>query len=359
MVPARQIITKPLAPFLGTTTNERVWGLDVKKYAPSIFSLIFEKVMTFRGANKVVYNYRFISFRYLFTAVNKYSPDVIYMRVSKKNTDIPVKIIGAMFGIKVVFFSQNILDLRKKHSPSTVYINYLPVSKSNSFPVNYIPHTILTGPKYPTAFIDYSPGDPLRIISVGKPVERKGGFILLEAIYRIKKKQPVFADIYCGYAGSLAEEFFIRLNKKISELNLHDEVKLMPFVKPEEMHGEYTKHNLFIHPGWVKKNVDDYDAVYSRMNGCSGTRLYSLLEAMRAGLPVITSNDVRLVGAIDYRQNGLVFEKANADDLADKIIQISKMDLNEMGGKSRKLIDIFYNAENFPEKFENFVNNIK
>ena len=340
----------------GGHDNEKCTGLSVETYRASFLSLWVERLMALRGKRKVVYCYRFVSARYMFTKLRRERPDVIYMRCGHAFGGNVVAILARFLGIRLVFFSQAILDPEKKYDHDTIYINYLSRKDTDVLLPNYIPHCIDISNQHPIAAPVSRADAPLRLIAVGKPIERKGGFLLIEAISLLRRRKLyVSADVYCGYTAQNADKYLTALQEKICQLGLEELVRLMPLIPPEAMPGIYAKYDLFVHPGWVRSNLDPHDVVTFRMNGKSGTSLYSLLEAMRAGLPVLTSSDMRIVGAIEHAKNGLVFQKGNVSDLADKIACLASMDLAALGRYSRFLVETYYNAALFPKKFENML----
>lgn len=76
---------------------------------------------------------------------------------------------------------------------------------------------------------------------------------------------------------------------------------------------------------------------------------------MAAGRPIVCATDHHVVGAIENGGNGLLFEKGDAIDMANKIKAIAGMNLEAMGARSRELVEAYYNAKDFPTRFERFL----
>ncbi len=138
---------------------------------------------------------------------------------------------------------------------------------------------------------DYNKNE-LIIGSVGRLEKQKGYDLLLEAIFKAKDQA-----IKCEIVGEGKERDY--LEKRIHELRLFDQVK---FIGQREDTPDFLNNiDIFVLP--------------SRWEGLG----IVILEAGLSGLPVIASNIDGIKEIIDDNQNGLLFEKANTDDLSDKL----------------------------------------
>lgn len=343
----------------GKFGNERKTSLNTIVYDDIWLSLISQRYYLWKGLSleQFIYRKKFPSLFFVLCILKKYNIDVVYIRPENLNLLAVVKIAAFVKGIKVVFYSQKFLS-KDGCSRKTVY----PLLDTSAISMhqceNYIPLMInldrfLYGG---TGGRIYKKGDTLEIVSVGKFVERKGHMVLIDAIHLLKDKVKIKCSIYGNYSNLETGVFFERLKEKVRLYHLEDSVVFMPECTPEEMSREYRKYHLFVYAGWVSRDVGSTDAnAMLRCNGKSGTLLYSLLEAMSAGLPIVCSSEKKVIGAIDSNRNGLVFDKGSAVDLAAKIEAITKLDLKSMGKASRMIVERYYNSQSFTSFFEKFI----
>lgn len=195
---------------------------------------------------------------------------------------------------------------------------------------------------------------PLRLMHVGKLIERKGQAIIFEALASLVARGM---NVSLGmYSHTPSNAYRQKLEQMVSVLGIAEHVEFMSPKSAEVMLAEYRKHHLFVYSGWVKADRSPDELTYARAIGSCGTRLYSMVEAMAAELPVVSASEEVVVGAVEHGGNGLVFEKGDAADLAAKIEAISRMDLSAMGARSRALIETYHNARDFPARIERLMN---
>lgn len=342
--------------------NESPHGLQTVIYRPSLASRVLEYGLRCFGIprRRVFYRYRFPSVFNMLRLIKRNSINLIYMRRENKITLRLARIVSQLSGVPLITYRQEILDSDKSYDSSSVYplirrINY---SGRKVFPSNYIPLCVDSkrGIGIPHCVpYDHRADAPLKLVSVGKIVDRKGHQLLIEAAAQLKRKLALQISIYGCYGQADATRQLRQLEDMVKAQGLDDVVRFMPFVDPERMTSELAKHHVFVYAGWVNPQPDPTELSWARANGFSGTRLYSLLEAMNAGLPVICSAEKHVVGAVHHDHNGLVFQKGVTEDLAEQILRISGMDISSMGMYSRWLIREFYDTSNFVVRFDNFL----
>jgi len=150
------------------------------------------------------------------------------------------------------------------------------------------------------------------VFFIGRLERRKGVDILLRAISIIKKEMPEI----CGYimGGGPLENELKELTKK---LDIEENVNFLGFKSEKEKYSYIKSVDICIIPS----RYEPFGIV--------------CLEAMACGKPVVASNVGGLPYVIEDGKSGLLFERGNAKDLANKIIfllQLQNEDLrNKMG----------------------------
>jgi glycosyltransferase involved in cell wall biosynthesis len=159
--------------------------------------------------------------------------------------------------------------------------------------------------------------------------------VLLKAVRKIKKIIP---DIDLHIVGAVRKEkYFRELKKYVHDNDLEQNVAFLGPLSGAEVKKEYSECSIFVLPS----EEESLGLV--------------LVEAMAAGKPVIASN----IGGIPYvvinNETGYLLEYGNADELAERIISLTKDDKyrTEMGRKGIKRANDFRNEE-ITKKVHNF-----
>lgn len=173
------------------------------------------------------------------------------------------------------------------------------------------------------------------IISVAalKPV--KGLNYLLEACGALTKKG---LNLNLKIAGHGPE--YNNLKRQIRKLKLEGKVKLLGVLNKEKLRDELENSTIFVLPS-LSEGIP-----------------IALMEAMSMELPVVATNITGIPELIDDGINGLLVEKANSEDLANKIeLLYNDPDLREKLAKNarRKVCEKFNLRKNV-EKFEKILN---
>lgn len=139
--------------------------------------------------------------------------------------------------------------------------------------------------------------DKIRIINVGRFQKNKNQKFLLDIVCHIKNKS---IPVECVFIGGGAEKENILLKSK--QLLLDKEVFFLDVVNNVEEY--YHKSNIYCH--------------------CALKEAFGLvlLEAMAAGLPVITLDGEGNRDIIEQGKNGYLFAEQNAEVFANKIIEV-------------------------------------
>ena len=178
------------------------------------------------------------------------------------------------------------------------------------------------------------------ITTVGHCVPVKGWDIAIEAFAKVCKTFPQAKLLFVGAKKSsfYSQELFA----KIAQYNLGDKIIFAGI--QHDIPGILSASDLFILP--------------SRSEGMPA----ALIEAMATGLPCIATRSGGMSEVIKHGQNGLLFDRENAEDLADNILSIlSNSDLNSqfshMAKQNLQKYEICTYVNIVISHYENLLNN--
>ena len=148
-----------------------------------------------------------------------------------------------------------------------------------------------------------SPQKSNTVLFLGFLCERKGCYIIPEIAARVKEKKP---DVRFVLAGSGSTADMLEIRKRIQQYGVQD--------------------NL-VFPGWVrdeqKEELLQQAAVFFLPSYAEGMPM-SILEAMGAGLPVVSSNVGGIPQLVEHGENGYLCEPGNVQAFVDAIVCILK-----------------------------------
>jgi len=170
--------------------------------------------------------------------------------------------------------------------------------------------------------------DNLRLLFCGRLTYKKGPDILLKAMKMIIDKNMVKNRFHLRIVGDgpMSEE----MKSYIENNNLTDFVTLVGYIQSynERLLKEYHDADIFILPSLVPKNIRiaNFDK-----EGIPGT----LVEALAAGLPVVSTYHAGIPEVVKSFENGLLVEEGNIEELAKSIsLLINDKGLRERLGKT-------------------------
>jgi len=154
------------------------------------------------------------------------------------------------------------------------------------------------------------------LLFMSRFVTGKGIMELLSAFNKIQKKHP---ELSLHLVGDGPEK--IAIENKIINLNLQENVKLPGYIKGKEKAQELVNADIFILP--------------SHSEGCP----VSLLEAMAAGLPLITTAVGGIPDIITDGENGVLLTSHTSDAIEKGIEKMleNKIDRQKMGELNKKI----------------------
>lgn len=143
--------------------------------------------------------------------------------------------------------------------------------------------------------------DQLKVLFVARLLEEKGGIDLLRAIPIIAKKIPgaVFT-----FAGSGKDEN--KMKKILEELGIKKYTKFVGHTRAEKLVRLYMGSDIFVFPSYCKEGFP-----------------YVILEAMAAGLPIITCPEGAIPEIIEDGINGFLVPPKRPDIIAERTVTLA------------------------------------
>lgn len=146
---------------------------------------------------------------------------------------------------------------------------------------------------------------PIRLLFVGRLVERKGVEVLVQALARLRSQRTAELVII----GTGNREGHIRRAASLAGVSEH--VHMRGSVSAEDLAAAYAECDLFVLPAVVDARGDT-----------EGLGVV-LLEAMAAGRPVIASRAGGIVDIVTDGVTGWLVDPGDADQLADRIVSVA------------------------------------
>jgi len=180
---------------------------------------------------------------------------------------------------------------------------------------------------------DYSRGETLNILSVGRQHWKKGYNYGLEALKVLLENNINASYTIIGAADS--EEIIYTVH----DLKIKNEVKLTSKMNYQDVLREMQKADVLVLP--------------SVSEGLANV----VIEAMALGLPVISTNAVGMSELVIHKETGLLFENRDVNDLAETIMNFNTMpkeDVEIMSTKALKKVIEQHNWKTFKQSFNDF-----
>jgi glycosyltransferase involved in cell wall biosynthesis len=189
--------------------------------------------------------------------------------------------------------------------------------------------------------IEVAPSTPhrFRMVTTGTVCERKGQYIIIEAMHCMKPE--VLKDTHLTVMGIGAD--YSRLVSLVAEYGLEEHVTFLGNVPNAEVHQHLCAENIFV--------------LMSRNEGLP----ISVIEAMRAGLPVISTRVDGIPEQVDER-NGILIDP-NIAQLTEVLNQLPQYDWTKLGKASRKRFEEEYTfnrmLNDYADMFDKLLKNRK
>jgi glycosyltransferase involved in cell wall biosynthesis len=180
---------------------------------------------------------------------------------------------------------------------------------------------------------DYSRGETLQILSVGRQHWKKGYNYALEAFKIVRENHIKASYTIIGAADS--EELIYAVH----DLKIKTDVELNSKMKYKDVLKAMQNADVLLLP--------------SVSEGLANV----VIEAMAIGLPVISSNVGGMPELVTHNETGLLFENRDVNALAEKIMDFNSMpqkDYEKMSGKALQKVIKQHNWKTFKQNFNDF-----
>lgn len=271
------------------------------------------------GKNPIIKISRYfkIFFKILWNLIN-FQPNIVYLAITAKGIgfykDLPIALLVKLFGKKLVLHFHNkgvsnnqhklfdhllykilfknskvILLSKRLFSDVSKYVNINNVY----FCPNGIPDVYDLKNKSQKTDIP-------EILFLSNLIESKGVYILLEALKLLKDEGVEF---HCNIVGGEGDISSKELNKKISDLNLDENITYKGKKYSDEKNNILKSSDIFVFPTFY-----EYET-FGIVN----------IEAMMFKLPVISTDEGGIPEIVKNNETGFIIEKENSQQLFEKI----------------------------------------
>jgi glycosyltransferase involved in cell wall biosynthesis/Flp pilus assembly protein TadD len=186
--------------------------------------------------------------------------------------------------------------------------------------------------------------DRLRIAYAGIVLPYKGPHILIEALKMLHDRG---VDFCCAIAGTTTDmEFVDRLKRYVAASGMQEKIDFLGFLPRTELKTFFARNNILVFPSIVQEAFG-----------------ISQVEAMAAGLTVISSGTGGAKEIIDHGKSGLIFESNNSESLAKELLGLvenpGKWQSIAQGAEKRaiKEFDIERSVDILEQEFSMLINN--
>lgn len=171
---------------------------------------------------------------------------------------------------------------------------------------------------------------PVRILSVGRLVEKKGHWYAIQALARVMKRYPRIEYLVAG-DGPLMKP----LKELVSSLEIGSRVQFYGECDQQEVLGLYDRSHIFLLP-----------SVTSARGDREGIPVV-LMEAQAAGLPVIATRHSGIPEGVRDGESAFLVPERDSDAIADRISYLLNHPgiWGKMGRAGRRLIEEDFNVE--------------
>ena len=182
----------------------------------------------------------------------------------------------------------------------------------------------------------HSGGRGIQILYLSNLVPAKGPVEFIEMAKILSEKLTTVRFVIAGAAQSSA--FSKELNRLITAYNLKDRVEMVGAVYGEEKEKLFLGSDIFVFPSYY-----DLEA-FPLVN----------IEAMRAGLPIITSNEGCISEAVIHGMNGYIIDPHNPFEIAEFVLKlINNVELRKnMSANSRIIYEENYTSKKYKKRLK-------
>jgi glycosyltransferase involved in cell wall biosynthesis len=178
--------------------------------------------------------------------------------------------------------------------------------------------------------VEHLDGTPIRILSVGSLLLKKGHNYLIDAFKILSNNGLNFT---CNIIGGGPNEE--ALNKQIQELGLQNQVKLLGAKSHPEIIMAYSQHDLFVLASVISPS-GDRDGIP-----------VVLMEAGAMGLPLISTRISGIPELVRHGQTGLIVPPGDPQALAEAITSLAAdpTKRKQLGNNARNLVEAEFSID--------------
>ena len=172
--------------------------------------------------------------------------------------------------------------------------------------------------------------DENNILCIGTMETRKGQALILESMPKILKEFPNTKLLLSGRTYTQEDKDYLKkFQLRVSKLNLNDRVVFLGDIPKEDLIQLYLLSSIFVLP------------TESEMFGLV------FLEAMAAGLPIITTNKPYIAEILDNGKAGMLVEREQTE-IENAVLQLlgNKELRKKMGAYGQKTVEQKYRLDN-------------
>lgn len=180
-------------------------------------------------------------------------------------------------------------------------------------------------------------GETIKVLISGRFTEKKGIPYALEALGKLRKKNPgqKLSITIIGDSGGdkNGEAEKIKILDTIKKHELSDITKMLGMQPYSVLIKEFYNHHIFLSPSVMAKNGDS-----------EGGAPVSIIEASASGMPVVSTTHCDIPEVIINNVNGYLVDERDSDALAEKLALLIKNNNKwpDMGAKGRRHIEKNY-----------------
>lgn len=177
-------------------------------------------------------------------------------------------------------------------------------------------------------------GDPFTALFLGNLIREKGVFVLIEAAAKVVAAHPAVRFVFAG--DWMQQSDRVEAERTIRERGLQRHVSFAGVVSGERKWQLLVDADALVFPTYYYMEVHPLVVV----------------EALRAGLPVVSTRWAAIPEMIEDGVNGLLAKPQDVDDLAEKILRVvGDPSLREkMSRANRRRFEEFFTHEHYGDR---------
>lgn len=181
--------------------------------------------------------------------------------------------------------------------------------------------------------------DKIRILYLSNLIPEKGPIEFLKMARLVADSRESVQFVLAGSA--LSTSFHRKIERLISDLKLIDNVKMVGAVYGSEKERLFCESDIFVFPTYYKLET------FGLVN----------LEAMRAGLPIVASNEGSIPEVVIDGINGYIVDPQNVEQLSDRVLKlVNDEELRiKMGRAGRKIYEESFTTQAYEKRLHDGV----